>query len=227
MSRTGGRQRHGRSLDSSDLVHFAWYSVPITEIIWFSGRTEMKRAAAVISILLVVNSFAIAQSQATLSACTQVHSTLLTEGGHGGLAGSAGCGTPGCNSSGTLLPSWNVTCPLPAGGVCTLALQPTFNYSASAGDFTTVYPIVAGKVGPFLNDNDDFVLPSGSGVATFTFIEQVKNTTANQAHNVQMWLACFDNTGDGCFVSTGGGMYTRAATLRIDVLTGCYSQIAP
>ena len=91
-----------------------------------------------------------------------------------------------------------------------------------------ISPSIADKVGPDLNDSDDFVLPPGPGpnIGSFTFVEQVKNATANQTHKVQMQAACMSLNG-GCYVEMPGPTYTRVATMRIDVFTGCYVNRLP
>src|SRR5438270_1603351 len=126
------------------------------------GESNMKNMLAILAILIIAHAFAEAQFEATLSACNLVRTTFLTEGGHPAEAG--GAATPNANTvaTGPLLPSWNVTCPLPAGGVCTFMLQPVFTYISSATTFADrawISPSIADKVGPDLNDSDDFVLP--------------------------------------------------------------------
>jgi hypothetical protein len=91
---------------------------------------------------------------------------------------------------------------------------------------------VAGAVGPVLSNNTIIYLPLprdanslGHGMASFTFVIQVKNAVAGEAHLVEFDLGCqdtdqdTDNSGARSVVSTGGAANTEAATLRIDVFT--------
>lgn len=176
-----------------------------------------------LSLSLISNTLADAQTTAIFSACTLNRTMYVTMGGHPGYAGSASCGTSGCIATGQLLPYWNVTCPLAAGGVCTFAMDVVTSYTLTQGDLGFLN---ATGMGIPLNDNGNFALLDDRGIGSAILLGQAKNTVANQTYKLQPWISCADQTGDGCRISTGGGgMYTRAATARISVYTGCYKKI--
>jgi hypothetical protein len=124
----------------------------------------------------------------------------------------------------------DVVCEAPAGRACTFAIQAqagvVLAYGANAFYSTTV----AGQSGPHVDSNNTIFLPlakdtislasGASGIASFMFVIQVKNTVHNQAHNVELDLGCIGDSGAGCAVlDFGGALYTFAATVRSDVFT--------
>lgn len=100
--------------------------------------------------------------------------------------------------------------------------------AVSPNDSAFYSTVATETVGPSLSNMNTIFLSLardvngfGHGMASFTFVIQVKNTAANQLHQVEFDLDCQDADGSGgCSVaSVGGSNNTVAATLRIDVFT--------
>lgn len=186
------------------------------------------KSACVLLLLLAANSVSNAQVTAVLSARHLTRTTLITGGGHPGSTANTGCNTAGCTAQVPLLPTWNVTCDAIAGQTCTFALHADAGVTVSANANAFYTATAAGAVGPNVNNNMLIFLAlprdgngAGYGMASFTFVIQVKNSVANEVHKVEFDLGCWDsNSTGGCSVSSfGGALYTEAATLRIDVFT--------
>jgi hypothetical protein len=184
------------------------------------------KSACVLFLLFTAGCFAAAQTNAALAGLTLRHTVLITGGGQAGSTAGTACNTVGCTAKIPLLPTWNVFCEAQGGQTCTFALHVDAGVVVSTHDNAFYSATATGAVGPPLSNMIFLALPRdangfGNGMASFTFVIQVKNTVANQSHLVEFDLGCQDADGSGgCSVaSVGGTNNTVAATLRIDVFT--------
>lgn len=186
------------------------------------------KSICILSLLLATSCIATAQTTAGLGGLTLRHTVFLTGGGNPGSTAGTSCSTIGCTAKAPLLGLWGVVCEAAAGQTCTFALHADAGVVVSANDEAFFSATVAGAVGPVLSNKTIIYLPLprdangfGHGMANFTFVIQVKNTVAGEAHLVEFDLGCqdTDNSGACSVVSSGGAPNTAAATLRIDVFT--------
>jgi|tagenome__1003787_1003787.scaffolds.fasta_scaffold20689691_2 hypothetical protein len=178
-------------------------------------------------LLLFLLLFPLALSAQTVTVQNRVlKSSTFQAQGHGGGA-STSC-TGSCYSAVPILAPARVVCPAPPGQTCTFAIEVQSLVRATPNDIGLFQYVGDGVYlgslpGSVENasyvwqiDGDD--APKWQSVS-FTITVTVRNSAANQSHQVEMDLACYDGgAGDGCAVATGPwGIYYPATSIRIDV----------
>jgi hypothetical protein len=136
------------------------------------------------------------------------------------LAVEASCSTAGCQASAPVFTP-QIQCPGVVGKTCTFYIQVSAQVSETPNDFGE-YRFLVDGVPPvqFQTDFDGYFNweqsnpNAGLGVweaRAYSVVATVKNDVANQNHSVEIDIACFDTTGDGCIGAFGFG------NLRVDV----------
>jgi hypothetical protein len=136
------------------------------------------------------------------------------------LAVEAQCTTGGCQATAPVYTP-TITCPGPVSQTCTYYVQVAAQVSVTPNDFGEYRFLIDGT--PPVHYQTDLSgyfnwvqqdPNSGLGVweaRSYAAVATVTNRTANQAHRVEVDIACYDVTGDGCIGAFGFG------DLRVDV----------
>jgi hypothetical protein len=138
------------------------------------------------------------------------------------LAVQAQCTTDGCQATAPVFTP-EIVCPGAAGKTCTFYIQVSAQVSETPNDFGQ-YRFLVDGVPPlqYQTDSQGYFNweqqnpNSGSGIweaRSYAVVASVTNDVASQKHSVEVDIACFDTTGDGCIGAFGFG------NLRVDVLT--------
>jgi hypothetical protein len=137
------------------------------------------------------------------------------------LAVQAECSTDECQATAPVFTP-SIPCPGAIGKTCTLYIQASAQVSETPGDFGQYRFLIDGAVPvPFQTDSNGYFNweqqnpNAGLGIweaRAYAVIATVKNNAVNQKHTVEVDIACFDVTGDGCIGAFGFG------NLRVDVL---------
>jgi hypothetical protein len=136
------------------------------------------------------------------------------------LAVQTECSTSGCQATAPVFTP-SIQCPAVAGKTCTYHIQVSAQVSESPNDFGE-YRFLVDGVPPvqFQTDSSGYFNweqqnpNAGLGVweaRSYAVAATVTNSVANQKHAIEIDIACFDTTGDGCVGAFGFG------DLRVDV----------
>jgi hypothetical protein len=136
------------------------------------------------------------------------------------LAVQAECSTSGCQATAPVFTP-SIQCPAVAGKTCTYDIQVSAQVSESPSDFGQYRFLIDGA--PPVQFQTDFSgyfnweqqnPNAGLGIweaRSYAVVATVTNTVASQLHTIEVDIACFDTTGDGCVGAFGFG------DLRVDV----------
>jgi hypothetical protein len=133
----------------------------------------------------------------------------------------AECSTDECQATAPVFTP-TISCPAAIGKTCTFYIQVSAQVSETPGDFGEYRFLVDGAVPvQFQTDFDGYFNweqqnpNAGLGVweaRSYAVVAKVTNNVADQAHKIEVDIACLDVTGDGCQGAFGFG------NLRVDVL---------
>jgi hypothetical protein len=136
------------------------------------------------------------------------------------LAVQAQCTTAGCQATAPAF-SPMIMCPGPINQTCTFHVQVAAQVSVTPNDFGEYRFLIDGV--PPVHFQTDFSgyfnwvqqdPNSGLGIweaRSYAVVATVTNRVVNQTHRVEVDIACYDVTGDGCIGAIGFG------DLRVDV----------
>jgi hypothetical protein len=137
------------------------------------------------------------------------------------LAVQAECSTDECQATAPVFTP-SIACPGAIGKTCTFYIQVSAQVSESPGDFGQYRFLIDGAAPvQFQTDFNGYFNweqqnpNAGLGIweaRAYAVVAKVKNNAVNQKHSVEVDIACFDVTGDGCQGAFGFG------NLRVDVL---------